>query len=84
MAFQIQDDILDIVGDEKKLGKPINSDEKNQKYTFATIHGIEHARQYVHDMSEKANTIIDNLAVYDKTAKKDLAELVVKLIDRDR
>ena len=84
MAFQVQDDILDIVGDEKKLGKPINSDEKNQKYTFATIHGIEHARQYVHDMSEKANTIIDNLAVYDKTAQKDLAELVVKLIDRDR
>lgn len=84
MAFQVQDDILDIIGDESKLGKKVNSDEKNNKYTYATIHGIENAKQYVHDMSEKANTIIEDLTVYDKTAKKELIQLVCKLIDRDR
>ena len=54
MAFQIQDDILDLIGEEEKLGKPIHSDEKNQKTTYVTLYGLEHAKQKVKELSEEA------------------------------
>ena len=47
MAFQIRDDILDIYGDIKLLGKPIHSDEKNQKTTFVSLCGLEAAKEEV-------------------------------------
>ena len=84
MAFQVQDDILDIIGDENKLGKPVNSDEKNEKYTYVTLHGMDRAKKYVHDMSERANTIIETLSVRDEAAKQELMILIDTLIDRDR
>lgn len=84
MAFQVQDDILDIVGDEKALGKPVLSDEKNEKYTYVTIHGMEKSRQYVNNMSDKANNILSELNVTDNNAKESLINLITKLIDRDR
>ena len=43
MAFQIKDDLLDHIGDEKLLGKPTGSDEENNKNTFVTLMGIETA-----------------------------------------
>lgn len=45
MAFQIQDDILDVIGKEEILGKPIHSDEKNKKTTYVTIEGMEKAKK---------------------------------------
>jgi len=54
MAFQIQDDILDMVGDEEKLGKPVHSDEKNQKTTYVTLHGLEEASATVKRLSAEA------------------------------
>lgn len=84
MAFQVQDDILDIVGDEKALGKPVNSDEKNDKYTFVTLHGMDASKKYVNDMSEKANNILNRLTVCNEDAKSGLMDLVRTLIDRDR
>lgn len=84
MAFQVQDDILDIVGDEKALGKPVLSDEKNEKYTYVTIHGIEKSRQYVNNMSDKANNILSELNVTNNNAKESLINLITQLIDRDR
>lgn len=84
MAFQVQDDILDIVGDEAKLGKPINSDEKNDKYTYVTIYGLEKAHQFVESESLKANEIIRSLKVNDENARHELIELVNSLINRDR
>lgn len=53
-AFQIVDDILDIEGDEATLGKPIGSDEKNNKPTFVTINGMEKSRQVVKEYTEEA------------------------------
>ncbi len=41
LAFQMQDDLLDVIGDAKKLGKPLYSDEKNHKVTFVTLLGQE-------------------------------------------
>lgn len=54
MAFQIQDDILDLTGDEAKLGKPVHSDEKNQKTTYVTLHGLEASSQEVKRLSAEA------------------------------
>lgn len=53
-AFQIQDDILDIIGDQEKLGKPVGSDAKNQKTTYITLCGMEQARARVKELTESA------------------------------
>lgn len=54
MAFQIQDDILDLTGEEEKLGKPVGSDEKNKKTTFVTLHGLETSKEEVKRLSANA------------------------------
>ncbi len=54
MAFQIQDDILDVTGTQEVLGKPIGSDEKNHKVTFVTLKGIENSQNEVQRLSEEA------------------------------
>lgn len=54
IAFQIQDDILDVIGDTKVLGKTVGSDEKNQKLTYVTVHGIEDSAKAVKELSEEA------------------------------
>lgn len=54
LAFQIQDDILDLIGDEKKLGKPVKSDEKQQKVTYPYFIGIEASEQKVKDLTNHA------------------------------
>lgn len=54
MAFQIQDDILDLTGDEAKLGKPVGSDEKNEKTTYVKLHGLEASYAMVKKLSAEA------------------------------
>lgn len=54
MAFQIRDDILDVTSTRETLGKPILSDEKNQKMTYVTIHGLERAKEEVKVISDRA------------------------------
>ena len=54
LAFQICDDILDVTGDEKILGKPVGSDEKNQKLTYPALVGLEEARRMYREAHEKA------------------------------
>ena len=61
MAFQIQDDILDVTGNEEKLGKPIHSDEKNQKTTYVTLHGLEQSQRKVRELSETAVKLAEEL-----------------------
>ncbi len=60
-VFQIQDDILDIVGDSATLGKPVGSDEKNEKSSIPAIVGIEKARQIMGEKAEHARLIVDSL-----------------------
>jgi geranylgeranyl diphosphate synthase type II len=58
IAFQIQDDILDIEGDAKELGKPIGSDIKNEKTTYVSLYGMEEARKKVKELSDEAKDIL--------------------------
>ncbi len=78
MAFQIQDDILDVTGDEAKLGKPVLSDEKNEKDTYITLIGLEESKQKVKDLS---NLAIDGIKALGDN--EFLLTLVEKLISRE-
>lgn len=53
LAFQIQDDILDVVSTTETLGKPVGSDEENRKTTYVTLEGNEKAREDVRRLSMK-------------------------------
>lgn len=54
LVFQIADDILDVVGDEKKLGKPVGSDAKNEKSTYPALLGLDEARRLGEKAAESA------------------------------
>lgn len=54
LAFQIQDDILDVVGDESTFGKPIGSDAENNKATFVSTYGLDECRRMVEKLTEEA------------------------------
>ncbi|MFW5630470.1 MAG: polyprenyl synthetase family protein [Acetivibrio ethanolgignens] len=62
LAFQIQDDILDVTSTTEILGKPVNSDEKNHKTTYVTLKGLEKARQEVTAYSEEAVGLLQSIA----------------------
>ena len=78
MAFQIRDDILDLIGDEAKLGKPIGSDEKNEKTTYVTLYGLEASSAEVKRLSEEAVELAKQL-----NASEFLQELITYLTVRE-
>lgn len=78
MAFQIRDDILDVVGEEEKLGKPLHSDEKNKKTTYVTLHGLTEAEEQVKQFSETAKELAGKLPGH-----AFLLELITYLTERD-
>ncbi len=78
LAFQIRDDILDVTGDEELFGKPIGSDEKNEKTTYVTIRGTEQAEKDVEYFSRRAVEELDSLPVKNEF----LDELIAYLITR--
>lgn len=61
VAFQIQDDILDVTGSAEELGKPIGSDEKNHKQTYVTLRGLEESRCEVARLSGEAVEILSSV-----------------------
>lgn len=92
MAFQIQDDILDCTGDAAVLGKPLNSDEKNNKTTYVTLFGLDKAAEEVKALSKKAEDILESIAkgrmasVYDEDFLKEknfLLWLIGSLVKRE-
>ena len=80
MAFQIQDDILDITSTNEVLGKPVHSDEKNEKTTYVTLAGYEKAKEEVERLSIEAILELENL----HKQNSYLLCLIEKLIHRER
>ena len=80
LAFQIQDDILDVVGTQEELGKPIGSDEKNNKQTYVTLKGLEESRKEVERLSGEAIEILQQVP----GDSSFLAELIHSLIYRTK
>ena len=78
IAFQIQDDILDVTSTFEELGKPIGSDEKNNKQTYVSIYGLARAKEEVKRLSEEA------IALLDLEADSFLAKLFESLIYRSK
>ena len=61
LAFQIRDDILDVTSTSEELGKPVHSDEKNNKITYVTLFGTEEASRQVEALSESAVSSLEKL-----------------------
>ena len=80
LAFQIQDDILDVTSTMEELGKPIHSDEKNEKTTYVTLRGLDAAKKEVERISEEAITLLADL----KEANPFLEMLIRELIHRKK
>ena len=78
LAFQIQDDILDVTSTEEELGKPVHSDEKNNKVTYVSLFGIQEASEQVKRLSEEAVSLIRGL--YQKN--EFLCTLIQELVSR--
>ena len=78
-AFQIRDDILDVTGSLEELGKPVFSDEKNNKTTYVTLYGLEKSEMDVESMSNEAVNIIKSIG-----NNEFLEELVCNLINRNK
>ena len=85
LAFQIQDDILDVIGDSKELGKTVGSDEKNEKITYVSLEGLEKSIKDQEELSKEASSIIRNIAK-DKNKRGDvfLADLIDYLVTRKK
>ena len=78
LAFQIQDDILDVTSTSQELGKPVHSDEKNNKVTYVTLFGVEKASEQVQKLSEQAESVLESLS----SKNKFLTALVMEMASR--
>ena len=80
MAFQIQDDLLDITSTTEELGKPVGSDEKNQKFTFVSLYGVEESKEIQESLIAQAVSLMDSLVVRNDFLK----ELLLSLVQRKK
>lgn len=80
IAFQIQDDILDVTSSLEVLGKKTHSDEKNEKTTYVTLYGIEKAGMYVQRLSQEAVGLLKTL----ECRSEFLESLILWLIHREK
>lgn len=79
LAFQIKDDLLDVLGSADKLGKNTHKDEDKNKCNFVTIYGIEKCKDICKQLTEECISILNDLT----TNAKNLEELTYGLLDRE-
>jgi geranylgeranyl diphosphate synthase type II len=79
LAFQIKDDILDVIGSTEKLGKNVLSDEESNKSNFITMYGLEYCIKECERLTKESIEILDSLSV----DTKDLKVLTKELLDRE-
>lgn len=80
LAFQIQDDILDVTSSQEVLGKPVLSDEKNGKNTYVALYGMEQAKQAVKELSEEAVLALESLP----GDHEFMRQLIMMLVTREK
>lgn len=80
MAFQIQDDILDVESTTEELGKPVLSDEKNEKTTYVTLFGLDNAKEKVKEYTNQALELFDGLG----RDNDFLRDLLIELVSRKK
>ena len=81
LAFQIRDDILDVIGSTEELGKPVGSDAEQQKATFATVLGTERAQSLAEKLTR---TALDALKQLNVAEDDPLYEMTVELCSRKK
>lgn len=79
LAFQIKDDILDVTGNEKKLGKQAHKDIEGNKCNFITTYGIEKCKEMCVELTKESLDILDGL----NKDSKELKELIINLLERE-
>lgn len=77
LAFQIIDDILDVTGDESALGKPIGSDESNDKQTYVSLLGIDKSKEAAQRLTQSAKSALAAIDA-DTSALEDFADSLIK------
>lgn len=80
IAFQIQDDILDVTSSLEVLGKQVGSDEKNHKLTYVSMHGLEESKRQVEEMSRDAIAVLKSFP----RQNEFMEQLVEQLIHREK
>ena len=80
LAFQVQDDILDVTSTTEELGKPVHSDEKNEKTTYVTLKGLEKVTRDVEVISQEALELLSGL----DRENAYLTQLIRELIHRKK
>ena len=78
LAFRIRDDILDVTATSEELGKPVHSDEKNNKITYVTLFGIQEASRQVEELSQRAVSTLDKL----NRKNEFLTALIYEMVSR--
>jgi len=79
LAFQIADDILDVTGDEARIGKPVGSDEERDKATYPRLYGLDESRRRAHAEVEAA---VETLKSFDSHAEP-LRAIARYIVERD-
>ncbi len=80
LAFQVIDDLLDVVGDQEKIGKPVGSDLKKQKATFPALFGIEETRKRANELKDQALNAIADFG----SEAEPLRAIARYVVERDR
>lgn len=80
-AFQIVDDILDIVSDTGTLGKPVGSDVNNDKITYPSIYGLEKSRELANEYKNRAIAALESLEGDDADFLRSLSVYIINRID---
>lgn len=80
LAFQIRDDILDVISSDKVLGKPVHSDDKNNKSTYVALLNIEDAKSEVAHVTDRAKKAYESLPYENEY----LEELIIRLMNREK